>query len=116
IMEYLQGEPLSDVMAREAPLAPERALAITAQVADALGASHARGVVHRDLKPENVFLTARGRQRDFVKVVDFGIAELVSGDGARARRRPGDPVCGTPYYMSPEQCQGSPDLDGRADV
>jgi serine/threonine-protein kinase len=116
IMEYLQGEPLADVIAREAPLAPERALAIAAQVADALGASHARGVVHRDLKPENVFLTARGRQRDFVKVVDFGIAELVSDVGARARRAAGGPVAGTPYYMSPEQCMGRPELDGRADV
>jgi serine/threonine-protein kinase len=116
IMEYLQGEPLADVIAREAPLAPERALSIAAQVADALGASHARGVIHRDLKPENVFLTTRGHRRDFVKVVDFGIAELVSDAGARARRAAGGPVAGTPYYMSPEQCQGLPELDGRADV
>jgi serine/threonine-protein kinase len=116
IMEYLQGESLADVIAREAPLAPERALSIAAQVADALGASHAHGVIHRDLKPENVFLTTRGHRRDFVKVVDFGIAELVSDAGARARRAAGGPVAGTPYYMSPEQCQGLPELDGRADV
>src|SRR5262249_47875058 len=86
IMELLAGEALSDEIGRAAPFAPERALAIAAQIADALGASHAHGVVHRDLKPENVFLVARGGTRDFVKVLDFGLAKLVDGDAASARR------------------------------
>src|SRR4029079_6917609 len=71
IMEYLGGETLQNLIAREAPLPPERALAIAVQIADALGASHERGVIHRDMKPENIILIERGGSRDFVKVLDF---------------------------------------------
>jgi serine/threonine-protein kinase len=122
IMEYLQGEALSAAIER-GPLAPARALAIAAQVADALAASHARGVVHRDLKPENVFLTARGGTRDFVKVLDFGLAELVSGQapergdhGGGGSAGSASSIMGTPYYMAPELCEGKDEIDARADV
>src|SRR6266436_3003537 len=76
IMEYLEGRSLADVVVAEAPFAPARALELAAQIADALAASHAQGVIHRDLKPENVFLVTRGRDPEFVKVLDFGLAKL----------------------------------------
>jgi serine/threonine-protein kinase len=116
VMEYLEGRTLTALLAREAPLASARALAIAAQIADALSASHAHGVVHRDLKPDNVFLVRRGEDPSFVKVLDFGLAKLLTGDGpVTPDSRPGI-VMGTPYYMSPEQCRGERDVDARADV
>jgi serine/threonine-protein kinase len=115
IMEYLAGEALADTIQRDGAMPLERALSIAAQIADALGASHARGVVHRDLKPENVFLIPRSGTRDFVKVLDFGLAKLMSGD-AKTQAGPASPIMGTPYYMSPEQCEGLSGIDGRADV
>jgi eukaryotic-like serine/threonine-protein kinase len=115
IMEYLEGRPLSELIEREAPLSPDRALAIAAQIADALSASHAHGVIHRDLKPENIFLVTRGDDPDFVKVLDFGLAKLVHGD-APAHHTLAGTVMGTPFYMAPEQCQGRSELDARADV
>jgi serine/threonine-protein kinase len=108
IMEFLAGEPLSALLAREGPLAPGRAVAVALQIADALAACHDKGVVHRDLKPDNVFLV----RDDFVKVLDFGIAKLAS---ARPNTDRGM-VVGTPAYMAPEQCEGRRDVDARADV
>lgn len=116
IMEFLQGESLADRVKREAPLDPARALDIAAQVADALAASHAHGIIHRDLKPENIFLIHKGSTNDFVKVLDFGLAKLTLGaDKVSHKTRTGS-VMGTPYYMSPEQCEGRPNIDQRADV
>jgi len=114
IMEYLSGQSLNDLLRVEAPLPPERALGIAMQVADALAASHKCGIVHRDLKPDNIMLQQRGRERDFVKLLDFGIAKL-TGDGQQSRTRAGI-VMGTPAYMSPEQCEGKANVDLRTDV
>ncbi len=114
-MEFLAGEAVADLLAREAPLPAERAFRIAAQIADALAASHRAGVVHRDLKPDNVFLISRGRMTDIVKVLDFGIAKL-TGDQPGSRRTRTGIVIGTPYYMSPEQCEGKGNIDHRADV
>jgi serine/threonine-protein kinase len=115
-MEYLEGEALSDLIARDAPFELSRALGIAAQIADALGASHDHGVIHRDLKPENVFLVTRGENAAFVKVLDFGLAKLVNRDGAAPHETRRGLVMGTPYYMSPEQCEGRLELDARADI
>ncbi len=115
IMEFLAGEALTDLIKREAPLAPERALAICIQIADALAASHGHNIVHRDLKPDNVILIQRGRQNDFVKVLDFGIAKL-TGDQPGSRRTRTGIVMGTPAYMSPEQCEGRGNVDHRTDI
>ncbi len=118
VMEFLEGEALAALVTRDAPLPIERSLRIVRQVASALGAAHAKGIVHRDIKPENVFLIRRG-ELDFVKVVDFGVSKAV-------RTREENPewqrlthtgmVLGTPVYMSPEQAQGGDDVDHRADV
>jgi serine/threonine-protein kinase len=115
VMEYLDGRTLAALLAAEAPLATARALAIAAQIADALAASHASGVVHRDVKPDNVFLVRRGDDASYVKVLDFGLAKLARDDAAGPGSRPGI-VMGTPHYMSPEQCRGDRDVDARADV
>ena len=116
IMEYLAGATLSQLIRTEAPLAPERALMIALQVADALSASHKCGIVHRDLKPDNIILLQRGRERDFVKLLDFGIAKLTGGSAVGSHRTRTGIVMGTPAYMSPEQCEGRDSVDLRTDV
>jgi eukaryotic-like serine/threonine-protein kinase len=115
IMEYLAGSTLSQLIRAEAPLPPERTFAIGLQVADALAASHRCNIVHRDLKPDNIILGQRGRERDFVKLLDFGIAKL-TGDQPGSRRTRTGIVMGTPAYMSPEQCDGRGQVDHRTDI
>ena len=116
IMEYLAGGTLSNLLRTEQqPLPPERALGIAMQVADALAASHRMGIVHRDLKPDNIILQQRGRDRDFVKLLDFGIAKLTGDAQGSSRTRTGI-VMGTPAYMSPEQCEGRGNVDLRTDI
>jgi serine/threonine-protein kinase len=116
IMEYLDGRSLADVIVAEAPFAPARALELALQISDALTAAHAQGIIHRDLKPENVFLVARGKQSEFVKVLDFGLAKLLHDDGAATQKTRAGAVMGTSYYMSPEQCEGAKTIDGRTDI
>lgn len=118
IMEYLQGESLAERLKREKLIPQKRALTIASQVADALGASHRHRIIHRDLKPENIFLVNRGPGRDFVKVLDFGLAKLTQLEEkskVNHKTRTGS-VMGTPYYMSPEQCEGKLAIDHRADI
>ena len=119
VMEFLEGEPLSELIMRDAPLPVERSLAIVKQVSSALGAAHNKGIVHRDVKPENVYLVRRG-DLDFVKVVDFGVSKAVrsqeeAGSEWQRLTRTGA-VLGTPLFMSPEQAGGSEDIDHRADI
>ncbi|HMF41854.1 MAG TPA: serine/threonine-protein kinase [Polyangia bacterium] len=117
VMEYLQGESLSDRLRRENRLDAPSALSITGQIADALNASHEQGIIHRDLKPENIFLCVnRGAGRDFVKVLDFGLAKLTLHDQKVTHKTRTGSVMGTPYYMSPEQCEGKIEIDHRADI
>src|SRR5262245_16862604 len=116
IMEYLSGATLSQVVRTDSPLPPERALTIAMQVADALAASHKSSIVHRDLKPDNIILIQRGRERDFVKLLDFGIAKLTGTDGLSSHKTRTGLVLGTPAYMSPEQCEGRATVDHRTDV
>ena len=106
IMEYLNGESVADRLRRERLFDPHRALQIAAQVADALAASHSHGIIHRDLKPENIFLITRGQNRDFVKVLDFGLAKLTQSEEKVTHKTRTGSVMGTPYYMAPEQCEG----------
>jgi eukaryotic-like serine/threonine-protein kinase len=113
-MEFVEGEPLTDVLAREGPLPVPRGVLVCTQVADALQAAHDLGIVHRDLKPDNIML-ARGRDGgDVVKVVDFGIAKAVGGDDSQKVTKTGL-VVGTPEFMSPEQLSGDM-VDGRSDI
>jgi len=117
VMEYLQGESLSDRLRRETRIDEDAALLVSAQIADALNASHEQGIIHRDLKPENIFLcNNRGPGRDFVKVLDFGLAKLTLSDQKVSHKTRTGSVMGTPYYMSPEQCEGKIEIDHRADI
>ena len=112
VMEYLDGETLDARVARAGKLPLAEALPILKGIARALDAAHAKGIAHRDLKAENVFLATDG----FPKLLDFGIAKLLSPDDnvLAHKTRTGTPV-GTPYYMSPEQCRGR-DVDHRTDL
>ena len=94
----------------------DQAMAIGAQIADALDASHEHGIIHRDLKPENIFLCHRGANRDFVKVLDFGLAKLTQNEEKVTHKTRTGSVMGTPYYMAPEQCEGKTEIDHRADI
>jgi len=118
VMEFLDGESLAQLVIRDAPLPVERSLGILRQVASALSAAHAKGIVHRDVKPENIYLVRRG-DLDFVKVVDFGVSKAVhvheEGPDWQRLTRTGT-VLGTPLYMSPEQARGGEDVDHRADI
>jgi serine/threonine-protein kinase len=113
VMEYLEGDPLTARIAR-GRLEPADALGILLQLCDALQCAHEHGVVHRDLKPDNVFLVVRRGNRDFVKLLDFGIAKLRDAAGT-SRRTAAGLVVGTPEYMAPEQCDVGP-VDARTDV
>jgi len=118
VMEYLRGRDLARVIADDGPLPFARLAGLLHQTLAALEEAHALGIVHRDLKPDNLVLEPLKSGRDFVKVVDFGLAKILEDNekaaGARALTRPGL-VCGTPDYMSPEQAKGAT-LDGRSDL
>src|SRR6187399_690467 len=101
VMEYLIGTPLSAELAR-GPMPIARAVDILEQMCAALARAHDLGVVHRDLKSDNILLTQRGGRKDFVKILDFGLAAIARDP----RLAPKGAVFGTPEYMSPEQARG----------
>ena len=112
-MRYIDGSDLGRTIAREGPLAPDRAVSVLAEIADALDAAHARGLVHRDVKPSNVLLSspdAGGRERAYL--TDFGISKLVAGEAALTAT---GHVLGTAEYVAPELVEGG-EVDSRADV
>jgi len=108
VMEFIDGETLSDIIKAEAPLLPDRAAGIGAAVAAALAFAHRYGVVHRDVKPGNVLITGDGE----VKVADFGIARAAGTDESLTQT---GAVMGTATYFSPEQAQGE-GVDARTDI
>ncbi len=101
VMEYLIGTPLSQELSR-GPMPIARAVDILEQMCAALARAHDLGVVHRDLKSDNILLTARGGRKDYVKILDFGLAAIARDP----RLAPKGAVFGTPEYMSPEQARG----------
>jgi eukaryotic-like serine/threonine-protein kinase len=101
VMEYLVGTALSADLAR-GPMPLARSVDILEQMAAALARAHDLGVIHRDLKSDNILLTAKGGRKDFVKILDFGLAHLAMDP----RLAPKGAVFGTPEYMSPEQARG----------
>jgi serine/threonine-protein kinase len=109
VMEFLQGQTLAQAI-QEGPIESARVCTIGAQVSRGLNAAHVKGIVHRDLKPENIFLLEREGQKDYVKIVDFGIAKV--GGGQKLTQV--GMVLGTPEYMSPEQATGQ-ETDHRVD-
>jgi serine/threonine-protein kinase len=116
VMELLEGVTLDAYLERAGRLEPVQALPILQGVARALEAAHEAGIAHRDLKPENVFLAVYDDGTVFPKILDFGVAKLLTGSGPGPihRTHTGTPI-GTPRYMSPEQCQGRK-VDHRTDI
>ena len=112
VLEFIKGHDLCELLHRVHPLDQVRAAKIGLQVALALVAAHAAGVVHRDLKPENIMLIERDGDPDYVKVVDFGIAKVPTAGQALTTL---GSVFGTPEYMAPEQARGG-QVDHRTDL
>jgi serine/threonine protein kinase len=115
-MELLEGRSLHDVFYTQAPIDWRRMLKIVAQMCSSLAEAHSQGIVHRDLKPENIYLENRSGDPEFVKILDFGIAKVMRGDGTQAPQLTATgQTLGTLEYMSPEQLMGK-ELDGRSDI
>jgi serine/threonine-protein kinase len=115
VMEYLSGRTLKRVVREEGAMPLARVVLIARQIAGALDAAHAEGVVHRDLKSDNIMLgeTAGG---DWAKVLDFGIAKIIEPDGHDPDLTAPNLIIGTPQYMSPEQCSQASEIDARSDT
>ena len=110
-MEYCEGESLEHVLERDKMIPWERALDITAQVASGLQYAHANGIIHRDIKPANIYIVSGG----VAKILDMGLSKNLIDSGQSFNTLDGQ-VLGTPHYISPEQAQGSREIDGRADI
>ena len=116
VMEYLDGEPLSSRIRGAGQMTAEDLCPVIRQVLLGLGAAHDAGIIHRDLKPDNIFiLTEKYGNKDFVKLIDFGVSKFnILNDDMKMTRT--GAVVGTPYYMSPEQASGRQSTDVRSDV
>ena len=117
VMELLRGEDLGHRIKRCGRLEIGESVHIVAQILRGLHRAHEAGIVHRDLKPDNIFLVDRDDDESFAKILDFGISKVQRQNGAPVHTltRQGT-VLGTPFYMSPEQAQALPDIDGRTDL
>jgi len=117
VMEFLDGEPLNGRIERLRQLTAEQAIPLVLQALAGLSAAHQAGIIHRDLKPENLFvLKQKAGTPDYVKIIDFGISKFsqLSNEGMKMTKT--GSVMGTPYYMSPEQANGSREADARSDL
>lgn len=116
VMDLLPGKALSDYINQDNGLTFEQCLDIFRQVAQGLAYSHKKGIVHRDIKPANIILIKEENDKDGfqAKVVDFGLAKVLNPVAGQAITTKGQ-IFGSPYYMSPEQCQGQA-IDHRSDI
>ena len=114
VMEYVSGDDLGRILRTSHHLPPTRVAAIAAQACGSLAEAHDKGIVHRDLKPENLLISSLKDGRDFVKLLDFGLAKLREGEDRNEITSAGTLV-GTPYYMAPEIIRAQ-NVDHRADV
>ena len=113
-MEYLQGHTLTELIHKQGPLHPARAVHIAEQICRSLGEAHRAGIMHRDIKPDNILLINVDGDPDYVKVLDFGIAKAIQGEDDVSLTAEGR-IVGTPRYMSPEQILGLA-VDHRSDL
>jgi eukaryotic-like serine/threonine-protein kinase len=117
VMEFLDGEPLNSRIERLRQLTAEQATPLVLQALAGLSAAHRAGIIHRDLKPENLFvLKQKAGVPDFVKIIDFGISKFSQLNNEGMKMTKTGSVMGTPYYMSPEQANGSREADARSDL
>jgi len=116
VTDFLEGETLATILEHTEVLDYNRVVKIFVQVTSALAHAHKNGVIHRDIKPSNIMLTSFEDNPDFVKILDFGIAKVMSEDSeASSQLTKTGEVFGSPLYMSPEQCRGKK-LDQRSDI
>ncbi len=115
VMELLKGLSLQEVLDAHGALPFERVIHLAVQICAALEQAHGFGIVHRDLKPDNIMLIERDGDGDFVKIMDFGIAKMVTDDTPGLNLTQAGMVFGTPHYLSPEQASGDP-IDHRSDL
>ena len=119
VMDFINGHSLKDELEEKGALPFDRASKIFEQVLDALEFAHSLDVVHRDLKPENIILSTEEKSEDQVRIVDFGLSKLKEtdpfGEDVYQITKAGD-VCGSPPYMSPEQCLSNSVVDPRSDI
>jgi serine/threonine-protein kinase len=116
VMEFLEGADLAQILRDSGAMHPTRAVGIIKQVLRGLAAAHAKGIIHRDMKPENVFVTSRGDNPDFIKIMDFGISKIIDAHDSKVRLTETGAVVGTPIYMAPEQARAEQTVDQRVDV
>ena len=118
VMEYLEGNDLSDVVHHRGALPVKDAVEYLLHACEAIAEAHAAGIIHRDLKPANLFLTRAPDGSDSIKVLDFGISKSIEADEApQAKKLTGTTtVIGSPAYMSPEQMRSARDADARSDI
>jgi serine/threonine-protein kinase len=118
-MEYLEGAPLSQVVAESGPMPAGRVIHLLEQIAGALAEAHGAGLVHRDIKPSNIVLTERGGDPDVAVLVDFGLVKQIGGaggDGAQPALTRTHSMPGTPLYMAPEAITAPEAVDARTDL
>jgi serine/threonine-protein kinase len=115
VMEHLEGFSLEALVQRFGPVPQGRAVRILRQACESLAEAHQAGLIHRDVKPANLFLSRRGLQPDFVKVLDFGLVKRRDGR-ADVQLTAAETLLGTPAYMPPEMALGESDVDARADI
>ncbi|HXV14146.1 MAG TPA: serine/threonine-protein kinase [Candidatus Krumholzibacteria bacterium] len=117
VMELLEGRDLKSLVHESGPVPAERAVHFLRAACDSLADAHHRGLIHRDVKPANIFTCRRGRDFDFVKVLDFGLVKTVTEPGETLTQLTGtNATSGTPGFMAPEMVTGEAPVDGRADI
>ena len=115
-MEYLEGYTVGELVRREGPLPPGRAIHLLAQVCASLEEAHLVGLVHRDIKPANVMVVGNPAAYDHVKVLDFGLVKIRTPDATGSSFDNLDKVVGTPLYLAPEAITHPDQVDGRSDL
>jgi serine/threonine protein kinase len=114
VMELLEGKDLDSIIETEAPLDAERAVHFALQILRALQVAHGAGVIHRDLKPGNVYVVSHDGDKDWVKLIDFGIGKILGDETSQLTKT--STTLGTPAYMSPEQAKSAKGADARSDL
>ena len=116
VMDYVDGKSLCEILKDDGPLPAAQVIQVLEQLCDGMQHAHDKGIIHRDIKPSNILvcLTASGAPQ--VKIVDFGIAKMTSNNWSEQHITRAGEVCGSPPYMSPEQCHGDRELDARSDI
>ena len=115
VMPQLRGRSLGDLIEKHGTVPPAVIIDIVCQTLSALEAAHREHIVHRDLKPDNIFITTLDDRGNFVKLLDFGISEIMAQDTVSGNTAP-DTIAAPPDYMAPEQIGDRQEIDGRTDI